>query len=1436
VFLVASQFAQPLLAIGAAAGALSAGGAMVLVAGLWLPFGPGARRRRAFRRAQRRFQQGAWQEALVLVREQQQNGRLPLAWAGRLRNLEGECLRLAGEQAIQEQRFEEGLEHWLGSARLLGLEEGEARSRVLEAMLDNVRRLFAGNAAADIEAAIQLAERVLALQTPCAEAAFWQGLCFVRQERNDLALQALRAAHDTADDGFFDPAFYLGTFLLRHGSAREAVRYLSEANRLAPSAPVAAWQLGAAILAANGDSQVAARALQKARERLSALRKNENSTKRVWLDSLPEGKSYVRRLSLKYTFACPLLGNHVSIMLREVQLSLGQAYYRHGSFPEAVQQYTSVLQESPPTVPVLRGLGQALARLERYEEAYNHLRAAYDREGTRNPFTAGYLALCAAKGKPTAAEDRVKNVQWALGLISQFEVRDDGEWAELCNAIHAEARGLDLPIAADDQVRLCEALASVAAADCAAAAAYEHLAATFPERVRAEYAWLHCRAVQTQRCGGAHELDLFARTFQDEAPARAFFAERHWDFEDMEYAYLERSAARRPGSFPEVIAPEYPARGETLLLGRSRRLEQTADNAGALDSAEVLLLLAPRSAAARDRLAQLHFRQGDLERSLALLADWHELEADKPLPLIRLAVVEHARGNRDGYTRAIEQALERAQGKARAMAAFLGARLGLADLLRDQTGEPNAASTQGQKVSHWLSVCLEEDPEHKDALWCLAACHALRGDRQNLADLSQRLQQSGNTDARFQFMAACSHLAAGATTNAVEASAHAESLDATLAPETAYLRGLSHARAGEQAAAANEFAKVAQVVNSPSRQHAQARLGLMRFGQGDYETAIACWQTVDPARRAAWGLEEPLRATVFLSALQAFQANEPGRAAQRLREAGRLGYRDQSLGGLLMLALMREGQRLLRQSNKLSEADGDALEAAARLFEQALNAGSKQPETAYLLALARKRQGKWREARSAFRKISQPDPNVHLQLGILSLREGQLAQAEQELSAAFDLEPQSYALGWNLLRTRLSLGQTDGCVPLLTRLGELAANVHDQRLFKQLQQLMPGAAADSQAASILAEMNGVEEERLLDLLRSLGNPDLASALLQNWTAARTGAQEARFAALLVKGKRLLERCDWHGAEQLLSPLKETEASPEMQRLLLNFLGCCCCLSQDFERGLWHFQAALRLDKNDPCVQQNLALVHEWLGKHAEAQPSWNSYFENLPRRASAPSLPVDYRDRLAFEGFSRLATLYADKEQWPAALEFAQRAHNLRPNDADTLEKLFHLYTQAGRTDEARRVLRKLRQARPGDAEVELFEIDLVKVRNLDSIDGMIANIEEVLKRNPNDARVEVRVNVMAVNILPAFERIFNQLADQLARVANQVRYLPKYQIDWSAVREVSRDLRQEFQRLRRLCNRCAALIKDDEPRRRLAELCTRCERKMDQCRSLVGG
>src|SRR5262245_57423843 len=77
---------------------------------------------------------------------------------------------------------------------------------------------------------------------------------------------------------------------------------------------------------------------------------------------------------------------------------------------------------------------------------------------------------------------------------------------------------------------------------------------------------------------------------------------------------------------------------------------------------------------------------------------------------------------------------------------------------------------------------------------------------------------------------------------------------------------------------------------------------------------------------------------------------------------------------------------------------------AARLLERAVLAGCNDANVLYLLALAHKKQGKLNDARHALRKITRPDGAVLFQLGLLSLREGQLAQAEQEFARAWQLD------------------------------------------------------------------------------------------------------------------------------------------------------------------------------------------------------------------------------------------------------------------------------------------------------------------------------------------------------------------------------------------------------------------------------------------------
>src|SRR5439155_3744093 len=77
-----------------------------LAVGLWLLFGRGPRRRRGEQRARLLLQQGDWEAALAIGQDWQKRGRLSTAWEGRLRSLEGECQRLAGDKDLADKRYE----------------------------------------------------------------------------------------------------------------------------------------------------------------------------------------------------------------------------------------------------------------------------------------------------------------------------------------------------------------------------------------------------------------------------------------------------------------------------------------------------------------------------------------------------------------------------------------------------------------------------------------------------------------------------------------------------------------------------------------------------------------------------------------------------------------------------------------------------------------------------------------------------------------------------------------------------------------------------------------------------------------------------------------------------------------------------------------------------------------------------------------------------------------------------------------------------------------------------------------------------------------------------------------------------------------------------------------------------------------------------------
>jgi Flp pilus assembly protein TadD len=526
------------------------------------------------------------------------------------------------------------------------------------------------------------------------------------------------------------------------------------------------------------------------------------------------------------------------------------------------------------------------------------------------------------------------------------------------------------------------------------------------------------------------------------------------------------------------------------------------------------------------------------------------------------------------------------------------------------------------------------------------------------------------------------------------------------------------------------------------------------------------------------------------------------------------------------------------------EVDNTRFEAAAQLLDRAVQSGCQDANVLYLLALAHKRQGKTNEARNALRKIARPDANVLLQMGLLSLQEQNLAQAEDELVRAWEMDKNSYEICYNLLLTQLTLGKVEACLALLPRGVELAASrpsaEAEVRFLKILQALLKNCLrknASTLPDPVLAEIAPEDEQRLLRVVRSLGQMDTVHTLLRTLADVRQRSgpvREAYVEAVLIKAKELMDRCNWTEAELLLRPLaRDRSAGCNNQMALLNLLGCCACLTQDFDTALTYFHAVIKLAGNDPRLQQNMALCYELQGDMAQAQPYWDRYFELLDGKLPAPRDVPNYRDVLAFESLHRLATRYTEKEKWNTALGYVQRANRLRPDDPETLERLFHLYNHAKRPDDARKVLAGLRRARPNDPQLDLYELDLIEVKNLSDIERLLLDIDAILKKHPGDARVEERAVGMVGNVVPLMGSLCDQLTDQMSKVIDQVRHLPNYQINWSAVREVMRDLLKEFQKLRRITGKCLPLVTSDEHKRIIRDLAEHIDKKMEACRSM---
>ena len=899
--------------------------ALLLLAGLvvlWLIWGAGPRRRRALKGARKLLQAGNATGALDQLKRVRAIGSPSSSWLKRFDRFEAECLQSSMQAAIDGKKFEDALQIGQRVAQILDQPEHEVRMNVQSAMLREIRRLFSKHG--ETTATKALIARTFAVQTPCREASFWQALCDIRNGAMESALSNLQVAYvgnsksespdaKDAPSAFLDPPLYIGAILLRSGRAKEALRFLTEANRLDANCPFITLQLGAAIVTAGGDTNMAVRALQRALGP-KGLGLWQDEPQRAWVEGFPENRSYVRKLASEFPFTCPLFGEDMKYLIRQGNLALAQGHFKLNNFQEAAELFDKVLKEGAPSLPVLRGLGLSLAKLGRFDDAFIHLRTAHEMEELKDRLTTGYLALCGACGKPARPEDKLENTAWAIRLVTPFNVPGDTEWIGILNRIFAEARQNNIPLSADDQLYLCEHLVSVTGCDPLSAQAYHFLMATAPELMNLEYAWLYCRADQQHDVGGDHTLAIYTMTFANPDAARADYAERSWNLDEVERMFLRRAAEQAPGQFPAILGADYRPRGEELLLARAHAQEEAGDREGGLKTIEILVKLSPNNTSAMDRAAGLHYRAGRLAPASILLEQWHQSQPEEPLPLVRQAVILHKQSNPDECFEKLRQAMALSNGRRRANIAFLGARVALERYLHDAAAADMLATAQS-----FLQDCLANDHAHPRARWCLAALRWLQGDTSALAAQAGDMTDADVPDPRYHYFAALCHLLAGqfdAVNFACERVAEKLGSNGTAAQrdltlEAAYLAGLAQIGLDRPLDAVNALKPVAANAKSPTLPFAQALLGNMLFRAERHDEAIAAWQTLEVGRRLTWNLVEPLAQTTFISALESMQRAEYEQAATKLREAGKVGLRDRRLGPLLLLCLFKAGQHAI---------------------------------------------------------------------------------------------------------------------------------------------------------------------------------------------------------------------------------------------------------------------------------------------------------------------------------------------------------------------------------------------------------------------------------------------------------------------------------------------------------------------------------------------
>jgi tetratricopeptide (TPR) repeat protein len=118
-------------------------------------------------------------------------------------------------------------------------------------------------------------------------------------------------------------------------------------------------------------------------------------------------------------------------------------------------------------------------------------------------------------------------------------------------------------------------------------------------------------------------------------------------------------------------------------------------------------------------------------------------------------------------------------------------------------------------------------------------------------------------------------------------------------------------------------------------------------------------------------------------------------------------------------------------------------------------------------------------------------------------------------------------------------------------------------------------------------------------------------------------------------------------------------------------------------------------------------------------------------QAAAPLLEAVNKDPNDYDSLVKLGNLYYDAQQYPAAIQYYERAVTIHPENVDVRTDMGTAYWYAGNIDKAMEEMQTSLKYRPGHPQT-LFNLGWIKWQGKGDAKGAVEAWQQLLKANPD--------------------------------------------------------------------------------------------------------